>query len=83
MSTLTIITDDAERARHQANADKFLADHRNQAVFQAFADAEFDEDITADDVVDAVVLEFGLTRADAVERLAKIDFKAALVPVMP
>jgi hypothetical protein len=76
MTHITIITDAADIARHQANVDAFLADRRNQSVFQAFADADLDEDLTDIEIVDLVAEVCGLRRADAIERLAKIDIAA-------
>lgn len=76
MTNLTIITDAADIARHQANVDAFLADRRNHSVFQAFADAIFDDGLTDDEIVDILMLELGLSRADTINRLATIDFAA-------
>jgi hypothetical protein len=77
MNTLVIVTDDTERARHQANVDAFLADERNGSVFKAFADALSDEDITDDELIDIVMLELGMDRAAVVDRMERIDFAAA------
>jgi hypothetical protein len=77
MNDITIITDDTERARHQANVDRFLADKRNMPVFRAFCDSIFDEDITDDEIIDVLVLELGTDRINVIDRLAKIDFAAA------
>jgi hypothetical protein len=83
MTPLTIITDPTDIARHQANVDAFLADRRNQPVFQAFADADFDEGLTDDEIIALVAEVFSLSRAEAIERIAAIDFAAARAEIAP
>jgi hypothetical protein len=77
MDNIHIITDDADRKRHQANADRFYADHRNALPYKAFCDAIADEDVTDDEIIDLLVLEFGTDRINVINRLAEIDFVAA------
>lgn len=77
MNDITIITDDTDRARHQANVDAFYADHRNQSIFRAFCDSTFDEDISDDEIIDALLPEMGTDRLGVIDRLEKIDFAAA------
>lgn len=81
--SINIITDPADIARHQANVEAFLADRRNQPVFLACVEADFSEDITAEEAIDAVMLELGLTRIEAAKQLAKLDFAAALKAIAP
>lgn len=69
--------DDINRTHHQVNVKAFLADARNVPIVAAFSDADFDEDITDTEIIEIVMSEVGMTRADVIDRLAKIDFKAA------
>jgi hypothetical protein len=73
---------EAERVRLQVLADRHLADSRlplpeSVTVHDALIDAGIAEGPDDDEIIALVAGEYGMSRGDAIERLAKIDFAAA------